>query len=133
MARFGFVGPTYESQSKRADAQLTRNWYPEIIESGDGASVMAMYPRWGQKPFASVAGGAVRGEYENNGRCFAGGANFAEVFADGHTVAYNFLPVDNNPVSMAANNVNQLIICVGGQLWLFPLAPGAIIYNDVPL
>src|SRR6516164_8495149 len=133
MARFGFCGPTYESQSLRADAQLCRNWYPEQIESRDGASLMALYPRWGQTPFATLAGSALRGIFEFSGRLFAVGSNFAEVFSNGQIVAYSFLPVDSNPVTMAANNANQLIICTGGQLWLFPLAPGSIIYNDVAL
>ena len=133
MARFGFVGPTYESQSLRADAQKCQNWYPEPVESGDGASVLALYPRWGQTPFASLAGTKVRGLFEYNGRCFGVGDNFAELFADGHIAGYTFLPVDSNPVSMAANNSNELIICTAGQLWLFPLAPGSIIYNDVSL
>ena len=50
----------------------------------------------------------------------------------GRATAYSFLPVDSNPVSMAANNANQLIVCSGGQLWLFPLAPGSIVYHNVP-
>ena len=125
-------GPSYESESLNVDAQRTANWYMENVESQDGASAIAMYPTPGLTPFASVAGPAVRGLYEFNGRTFAVGTNFAEIMADGSSVGYSFLPADSNPVSMAANNANQLIICTAGELWLFPLAPGAIIYAGVP-
>ncbi len=131
MPSFGFCGASYTSESPNQAASKTVNWYPEAAESAS-VSPIAMYPSPGLEPFAAVAGNAVRGMYEFNGRLFAVGDNFAEIFADGHTAGYSFLPVDNNPVSMAANNAGQLIICTGGQLWLFPLTAGSIIYNNVP-
>ena len=123
MARFGFVGPSYVSESVNADCQDVMNWYPESIESGDGNSAAALYPTPGSNTFATIEGSSVRGEYEFNGRLFAVGANFNEINSLGGVTPYNFLPVDNNPVTMAANNANQLIVCAGGQLWLFWLLP----------
>ena len=132
MARFGFVGGSYTSESINADCQSTINWYPESVESQGGTAAVAMYPTAGLAPFATIAGSAVRGLYYFNGRLFGVGANFSEILSDGQAIGYSFLPVDNDPVTMAANNANQLIICAGGELWLFPLASGSIVYNNVP-
>lgn len=63
MARFGFVGPSYSSQSLNADAQKTLNWYVEQIESGQGKSAMAMYPTPGLALFCAL-GGASRGAWD---------------------------------------------------------------------
>jgi len=53
MVRFpGFIGPSYSSQSLSADCQTTMNWIPELIESGKGKSVAALYPTPGLKTFA---------------------------------------------------------------------------------
>lgn len=129
--RLGLPGPTYTSESVNVDAQRSINFYPETVESGRGAAPIALYPTPGLTPFCPLTGTYSRGLYEFNGRLFAVGTNFAEVFADGTSHGYTFLPDDGNPVTMAANNANQLIICGGGQLWLFPLAPGSIIYSNV--
>lgn len=127
----GFCGPTYESESVNADCQRSINLYPEIVESGKGVTRVAMYPTPGITPFASMAGTYVRGLYAFNGRFFGVGSQFCEIFSTGKVTAYSFLPDDGKPVTMAANNANQLIICAGGELWLFPLAPGSIVYHDV--
>jgi hypothetical protein len=79
MARFGFVGGSYTSQSKIADCQAVMNWYPETIESGVGNSSMALYPTPGLTLFAQIAG-PIRGELAINGRMFAvGGGNLYEI------------------------------------------------------
>lgn len=54
MSRFGFVGPSYQSQSLNADAQKTLNWYVEQIESGQGKSAMALYPTPGLAVFCPL-------------------------------------------------------------------------------
>ena len=43
MARFGFCGPSYTSQSPNADDERCLNWYPELIE-GSGKGQYALYP-----------------------------------------------------------------------------------------
>lgn len=121
MARFGFCAGTYQSTSDNVDAQRCWNWYPEVVESGDGVSGIALYPTPGLRQFAYLTGSSVRGLYEYNGRCFAVSDRFYEIFADGSFTGYDTIPNDGLPVTMAANNVNQLMICGGGQLWLFPL------------
>lgn len=120
MARFGFCGPSYPSYSPNVDAERCINYYPENVE-GNGKTAVAMYPRPGLKTFATITGSSVRCTYAFNGRLFAVGDNFNEIHQDGSVTAYTFLTVDSRPVTMAANSANQLIICSGGELWLFSL------------
>lgn len=129
--RFGFCGPSYPAESPNVDAERCINLYPETVE-GNGKSAIAMYQTPGLLAFANLGAAPVRGLYEFNDRLFAVNDRFNEVFATGMNAAYSFLPIDANPVYMAANNANQLLICSAGQLWLFPLAAGAIVYHDVP-
>jgi len=133
MPRFGFVGPTYTSQSVIADSQRCMNWYPESIESGQGKSPLAFYPTPGLKLFATIAG-PVRGGLPftsglGNGAgtpvaAFVGAGNLYLVNAAG--VATLIGPVGNDfkPVSMAVNGSagNQLCICSAGQLYIYNLS-----------
>ena len=67
MSRFGFVGPSYASQSLNADAQRTLNWYVEQIESGQGKSAMALYPTPGLAVFCPLGGSSannLRGSWD---------------------------------------------------------------------
>src|SRR6266705_519837 len=43
MPRFGLIGSFYKSRSITADCQELVNWYPEVIESGQGRSGAKMY------------------------------------------------------------------------------------------
>jgi hypothetical protein len=52
MARFGFVGPSYTSQSPAADDERCLNWYPERLEAA-GKSVYALYPTPGLSVYYS--------------------------------------------------------------------------------
>ena len=58
--RFGFVGPSYTSQSPIADDQQAMNWYPELLESGKGKNYAAYYPTPGLTTFTSLVGPSVR-------------------------------------------------------------------------
>lgn len=136
--RIGLCGPSYRLRNITADCERTRNWYPSAVE-GLSAPTQAqpklryeLCPTPGLKQFANLGTSPVRGMTEFGGRFFAVSDRFYEIKSDGSSVGYTFLPVDGNPVYFAANNANQLIICSGGQLWLFPLAPGSIVYHNVP-
>lgn len=138
MARFGFVGGTYQLRNVRSEAQRCQNFYPEAVETGIGASPAQLSPTWGLATFANTGTGInVRGSIFTQGRLFMASDQFYEVFADGTQVAHGFLPstdpTGSVPVVMVANNANQLLICAAGQLWLFPLASGSIIYTAVPV
>ena len=120
MARFGFVGPTYTSQSVNADCQRCVNWYVEANESGQGNSAQYLYPTPGLKPFASVSGAAqTRGEYTINGRTFSViDGTLYELSSAGILVPLGAVNNDGLPVSMAACP-QQLVIASGGLGYVF--------------
>lgn len=142
MARFGFVGPSYQSQSPIADAERCVNWYPENIESGQGKAQMALYPTPGLALFAA-GDGPVRGELTINGRMFwVGGGKLYEatnvVYVAGVAVsatATNWGTVGNDlqPVSMVTNGSagNQILICSAGSLYVFDISKGTAASNTL--
>src|SRR5215469_2053099 len=126
MARFGFVGPTYSSQSVIADCQRCMNWYPEMIESGQGQSQMALYRTPGLSVFAAATQpGSSRGSLGINGRAFfVIGTYLYEVGTAMGTVRIGSVGTDFLPVSMAVNGSagNQLCICSAGQIYIYNLS-----------
>ena len=42
MARFGFVGPSYSSQSPNLAADRTMNWYAEAMEDANAKAPAAL-------------------------------------------------------------------------------------------
>jgi hypothetical protein len=127
MPRFGFCsGGTYQSQSLNSDAQKCVNWIPELIESQQGKSKIAFYPRMGLAAFSTLAGEtSVPALFAQNGRVFAAGTNFWELFPKGANVNRGALTALNGQVSIAASNT-QLLICSGGKLWVYTLATNVL-------
>jgi hypothetical protein len=130
MARFGFVGPTYTSQSPIADCERTMNWYPETIESQGGKSPLALYPTPGLKLFATMVGPA-RGCLAFGGSgvggqqaFFVGSGTLYRLTAAGALTAIGPVGNDFLPVSMAINGSagNQLAICSAGQIYIYNLS-----------
>jgi hypothetical protein len=128
MARFGFVGPTYQAQSLNANAQRCVNLYPEHDESGSGKSEWQMYNRPGLALFAILPGtNRSNGLWEANGRFFAvAGAALYEIFADGTFAALGAVVNDGNPVQMA-NSETQLLILSGGFMYGYQLNTNAFL------
>jgi hypothetical protein len=130
MARFGFVGPTYTSQSIIADSQRTMNWYPEMIESGQGQSQMALYRTPGLKLLVTLPTGPVRGclpvtSGPGGGTSFwVGGGILYQVSAAGVATAIGPVGNDFKLVSMATNGSggNQLCICSAGEIYIYNLS-----------
>jgi len=133
MARFDFCGGSYTSQAVAFDCQRSVNLYPEINESGDGKSKMALYPTPGLKLLTTLEA-APRAQLEFNGRHFiVAGTKLYEGIAtlDIHgsfvSLAMNVLnpatPIVNDflPASMAANET-QLLIASGGFVYVYYLA-----------
>lgn len=136
MSRFGFVGPSYTSQSVNADCQMTMNFYPEINESGEGKSAMPMYPTPGKKLFCSLGGGAIRGEITFNGRAFViAGPNVWEIFSTGtgSLLRGTMINFDTNPVSMVAGgsgSSQQLLIASAGTPYVLNLTSNTLTTVD---
>lgn len=61
MARFGFCGSSYTSQSSNVADERTLNLYPETVESQGGKSQVALYPFQGLKTLCTLvnSGGLV--------------------------------------------------------------------------
>lgn len=127
MSRFGFVGPTYQSQSVNSDAQRCVNWYVENNESGDGKSARVLYPTPGLSVFSNNPGAQVRGEWTINGRTFAViDAQLFEIPANGVAVPLGLVNDDGQPAAMVASPL-QLAVASGGFLYVYYLrAIGAV-------
>lgn len=125
MARFGFVGPSYQSQSVNADAQSCVNFFPEILESGSGKSSLALYPTPGLQIAYILGVDPIRCTYTFNGRSFAvSGTNLVELNVDGTMTIYAGLANDGQVAIIAgggASGALQLLIQSGGNGYVFNL------------
>lgn len=122
MSRFAFIGGFYESQSKLADDQALINWYPEVVESGQGQTQMALYRTPGTKLFCSLGGVSVRGNCVINGRAFAvSGTNLYELKADGTVTLLSSILADDNQMVSMVSSPTQLLIASGGQMYVLTL------------
>lgn len=127
MARFGFVGSSYSSQSPAAADQRTINYYPERIEVADGKTGVALYVTPGTKLFAAfnAADVLVRGMLALNGRVFAiGKINLVELLSDKTIpVRGTLLAADRTvePVSIVGSH-DQLLMVSNGVVYSFDLA-----------
>jgi hypothetical protein len=127
MARFSFCGPTYQSESVNADAQRSINLYPESVESGQGRTAYAMYPRPGLIPFVTLAGESeVPQLFQQNGRMFAAGLFLWEVFSNGTAVQRGALnPALGAYITITANQ-NQLLVLSNGNLYVMNLTTNVV-------
>lgn len=122
MARFGFVGPSYVSQSVNADCQRCVNWYPEADESGAGKSSLVLYPTPGLRLAYQLSGPSVRGFCIINSRVFSiSGTTLYELFSNGTNVSRGTVVSDGQMASMAASTT-QLLIASGGNVYVLTLA-----------
>jgi hypothetical protein len=135
------VGPSYSLQSLSADAQVCRNWYPELDESQKGKSAIILLPTPGLSIFASDPNNTpVRGEFTvggNGGRTFVViGPKLWEVLANGTlsnpvTGGVNTLANDGTRVAMCSGqSVGGLALLIASAgtayvLTLVNVAPGS--------
>jgi hypothetical protein len=138
MARFGFVGPAYQSPSPLADCEALINWRPQKVESPNARTPYVLLPTGGLSKFCTLAPNlpSTRGEGTFNGRSFfVAGTHLFEVNANGDVTDYgDASTADNNivddglPATMVAGGTSggvypaQLLICSGGTLTVFSLA-----------
>ncbi|HEY2605564.1 MAG TPA: hypothetical protein VGJ10_06080 [Paraburkholderia sp.] len=101
----GFVAGAYEALSYAVSGDRLINWYPEIVESKLGKSVINYYPTPGLILHADTSAlGAGREMFALDGRMFAViGATFVEFKADGTFTPYPGLADDGNPAYIVAN------------------------------
>lgn len=120
---------SYESQSPLADAQLTRNWIPEVNESKTGKSPLYLYPTPGLSVFSTLKTPSVRGargSFEINGRAFfVHETTLWEVDSAGVATSRGTVEEDTLPVSMASSRT-QLLIASGGRAYILTLATNVL-------
>jgi hypothetical protein len=129
MSRFGFVGPSYASQSQLADAQSTVNWYVENMEDPGSKAARVLYPTPGLVKLATFPGGASRAEatleQTTTDRFFSvNGAKFYEGFSDGSFNELGTVENDSLPAWIAVGPT-FLAIALGGHLYSYNLTTGA--------
>jgi hypothetical protein len=136
MARISFAGGSYQSQSPNADCEYTQNWIPEAIESGVGASGIALYETPGLNVFATLTGmkQLITG-FIFAGRLFFIAANLQnqylwEVFQNGGSINRGTLGPAGGPASLVANNASQLLACSSGTLWIMNLVSNILTELD---
>lgn len=134
MSRFGFVGPSYASQSGLADAQACVNWYVENMEDPGSKAARVLYPTPGLVKLATFPGGASRAEatleQTTTDRFFSvNGAKFYEGFSDGSFNELGAVENDGLPAWIAVGPT-FLSVCSGGHLYSYNLTTGAFTEID---
>lgn len=135
--RFGACGPSYTSFSELADIQRTMNFYPEIIESGQGVSSMVLYPTPGLEFFLELPTGPVRAQFTipvsfpGQDRTFViSGDHFYEVTYDENTeesgyIDHGYVGNDGFAAFMEYNRFHIAIVNAQ-QLYLFDVATNTL-------
>lgn len=121
MARFGLIGPSYQSQAISADAQRTINFYVEKDESGQGKSDMQLIGTPGLTIEYALDDRPIRQELTTQGRSFAiAGSLFYELLANGTKNKIGIVANDGQIASMAAG-INQILMASAGVAYVFDL------------
>jgi hypothetical protein len=120
-----FVGPSYTSQSRVADAERLVNLYPERMESPGAKAQYVLYPTPGVTTFATATEAPGRGLFAHEGRCFAvTGYRLYEPSSAGVLTNRGDVQLDTNPVTWATNGDggNQLLVTSGDHAYVLDLS-----------
>jgi hypothetical protein len=128
-----FCGSSYTSQSRIADAELTMNWYEEVMESEGAPARRVLYPTPGLASFAMASiGSRIRQLFaiiaQNVERCFAvSGPELYEVFQNQTLTPLGAMVEDVNVATMVTNGDGggELFITSGNEGYLFDLTSSA--------
>lgn len=131
----GFVGPSNVQRATNQDIEETINRYYEPTAPGQSKVGGSLLPCPGLRPFAQVMDSPGATIFYQDGRCFVViGTTFAEVFANGTTIARGTvaLPSSTLPASIVSNGTagGQLLIVSGGQGYVFTLLTNAFTVID---
>jgi hypothetical protein len=128
--QFGLVGPTYSSQSPRADGQRCINLYPERDESGEGKYEWTLYGTPGLALAYDLGVGIIRCIFYSGTRCFAIAGNFLwELMADGTKVEIMQVAADANPAYISFG-IQQLMVVSGSHGYC--ILPNGTVVVDPP-
>ena len=138
--RFGFVGPSYSVQSTAVADEECINFFAETNESGgpfdqaqayggrEYENIKSYFGTPGLSVFSALPEGPVRGSFWAAGRLFVvAGAHLYELSSVGAIIAtLGAVANDNNPVSIAFNSI-QLLVVSGGHAYCLTLATNALL------
>jgi hypothetical protein len=126
----GFVGPSYQSQSRSTDTERLVNWFLESNESAGAKTPACLLPVPGLRTFVlNFTQSPVRGQFEQDGRCFAViGVTFYEIFENGTATARGTVVYDDNPatISCSGDASSELFITSGGHGYRYDLITNAL-------
>lgn len=131
MPPFGFVGGTYQSQSKIIDDELAMNCYVEISESEGAATRKALLHTPGRKLFAATGEGSVPGGFTVNGRTFFASSNLWELNASGALTNRGSLGSAPITPTMLTANETQLVVLNNGNLYVLTLSTNVFAAVDM--
>jgi hypothetical protein len=139
MPRFGFIGPSYSVQSRSVADEECINLFAETNESGGAfdqaqayggreyVNLKSYFRTPGLSVFSALPQSPVRGSFYALGRLFVvAGAGLYELSSSGAQTSRGTVANDGNPVSIAFNNI-QLLIVSGGHAYCFTLATNALL------
>ena len=111
MKGWGFVGASYTLPTTAIADEECFNRYLETLETPGAQTRMALLDAPGYVVFATLPEGPVRGSCKINGRVFVvGGSKLCELNSDGSFTARGAVENDGLPASLAASNVEVLIV-----------------------
>jgi hypothetical protein len=130
MRKWGFIGPSYTSQSIAVAGERCVNLYPERIESHSGGKAnvgWVLYGTPGLLAFSSFGGKSnIRGILATGGRCFLVASNtLYELLSNSVQIPIGDVPDDGKAVTMASNRT-QICIATAGEGWIYNIAANVL-------
>lgn len=121
--KIGLIGPSNQEKMLPFDAQRTINLYPVVDDSQGGKENAALYGTAGLLTFAAIPDSPIRGVFASaKGRAFVvAGVGLYEVDSSA-TVTLRGTLTSNSSICTIAENVTQLAICDGTDLWILTYA-----------
>jgi hypothetical protein len=125
--KFGLIGPSYTAKSNAVADEETINWYPETNETPGAQTQRSFFGTPGLKIFSALPNSPERGSCWTGTRAFAvGGSKLYEVFADKTFTELGNVGTDGLAVSIAASNI-QLLIVSAGKAFCLTLADNTMV------
>lgn len=127
MSKFGFVGPSYSAKSSTVADEECINLYAETIETPGAQTQRSYFGTPGLAVFSAFPDGPVRGSFWTGTQLFVVASDtLYEVAADGTYTARGTIQNDGAAVSIAASNI-QLLIVGGGHAYCYTFADNSIV------
>lgn len=127
MSKFGLVGPSYTAKSNVVADEECINFFAETIETSGAQTQRSYFGTPGLKVFTAFPDGPVRGDCWTGTQLFVvASSTLYEVAVDGTQTAIGQVNNDGLPVSIAASNI-QLLIVGAGKAYCYTLATEAFL------